>query len=111
MTADRQDVEKTIPSVKVKVPGLPIGRRRLQGQGTFFFEIFSESGGGYMGHLWRRLHGPLVAEVTWDKNPSIEAAALPKKFKKFPSFPWEIFQNFHKVPKFIKRGVKRAKKH
>ena len=31
-----------------------------------------------MGHLWQRLHGPLVAEVTWDKNPSIEAAALPK---------------------------------
>ena len=70
MTADRQDVEKTIPSVKVKVPGLPIGRRRLQGQGTIFFEIFFERGGGY------RVH---EAEVTWGKNPYVEAAALPKK--------------------------------
>ena len=64
MTADRQDVEKTIPSVKVKVPGLPIGRRRLQGQGTIFFESFSERGGGYRVHeaevtgiMRRRLHG------------------------------------------------------
>ena len=60
VTADRHDVEETILSVKVKVPGLPIVRRRLQGQGTIFFEIFFLK--------WRRLHGSPVAEVTWDKT-------------------------------------------
>ena len=52
MTADRQDVEKTIPSVKVKVPGLPIGRRRLQG--TIFFDDPEAEVTGFMR---RRLHG------------------------------------------------------
>ena len=39
-----------------------------------------------------------------------------KKFTKFPSFTWEIFQNrggvknFHKVPKFIKRGGQKGLK-
>ena len=56
--------------MKVKVHGLPIGRRRLQG--TIFFEIFSERGGGY------RVH---EAEVTGGKNPYVEAAALPKNQK------------------------------
>ena len=55
MTADRQDVEKTIPSVKVKVSGLPIGRRRQQGQGTIFLKFFlKEAEAGFMR---RRLHG------------------------------------------------------
>ena len=49
---------------------------------------------------------------TWEKFPT--GGGGQKKFTKFPSFTWEIFQNrggvknFHKVPKFIKRGVKRA---
>ena len=54
MTADRQDVEKTIPSVKVKVPGLPIGRRRLQGQGTIFSDDPEAEATGFMR---RRLQG------------------------------------------------------
>ena len=49
---------------------------------------------------------------TWEKFPT--GGGGQKKFTKFPSFTWEIFQNrggvknFHKVPKFIKKGVKRA---
>ena len=46
-----------------------MGGGGYRARAQFFFEIFSERGGGY------RVH---EAEVTWDKNPYVEAAALPK---------------------------------